>query len=319
MRLSTARDQFIAYKRDQSCTPSTLRAYHGHLKLFIDHVVHETGRDATLHFTGAMIRSFFAHCDARKSDITRKTLACYQTTLREFTKWGLRKRYWSEDPLLDMPTIKYAKGLPRPFATDELERLMAVALTGTDEVLRAVLYYTGARDAEICGIRLCDLRPPVSASGVARVSILGKGRKERVVSVPPVCWALMAGLMRQRAAIEKDPEAPLLSQRDGSPWSPRMIQRRVRQWGVTAEVHDCAPHRFRHTFATNLLDEGEDIRVIKDALGHASLATTEIYTKVSDRRLDAAALRLRTFPRTSSLDSQTPCDLPGDTPGKYAP
>src|SRR5437879_6931780 len=72
-----------------------------------------------------MVKSFFAHYDAQKRDVTRKTLACYMTAIREFAKSGLRKRYWAEDPVLDITPIRYIKGKPRPFAPDDLERLIA--------------------------------------------------------------------------------------------------------------------------------------------------------------------------------------------------
>src|SRR5262249_35884030 len=281
MRLSTARDQFIAYKRDNHCLPNTLRSYHGDIKLFIDHVVHETGRDATIHFTEAMVRSFFAHKDAQVRDIKAKSLARYQTSLREFAKWGLRKRYWADDPFLDIATIRYEKALPRPLAPEELDGIMAVPLTGQEAALRALLYYTGLREFEACGLRLCDLTPPFDAASadvrfcVGHLDVLGKGKKRRVVPIPPSCWALIGSLMRERMAVEQDSKAPLFTKRDGAAWTTRMVRRRVKAWGLAAKVLGVTPHRFRHTYATDLLDDGEDIRVIQGLLGHASLMTTE--------------------------------------------
>lgn len=299
MRLTTAMDRFLIEKREQPCSIHTIRTYKGAIKLFIQHVIHETGNEATLHFTETMVRSFFAHKDAQARDVKRKTLSVYQTALREFARWGVRRRYWSDDPFADIRTIKYVKGLPRPFTAAELDRLMAVPLSGDEEVLRAVLYYGGVREFEACGLRIEDIEPPARAGEVAKLTILGKKQKVRKVSIPPPCWSLVSAQSARRANQDPTPQAPLFAKRDGKPWTPRMVQRRVRAWGRAAEVHDCKPHRFRHTCATDMLEAGEDIRVIQQVLGHSSLDTTAIYTMVTNRRLDAAAMRLRTFDKTS--------------------
>ena len=302
MRLSTARDDFIAYKRDHNCMPATLRAYHSYLKLFIDHVIHETGKDASIHFTEAMVKSFFAHYDAQKRDVTRKTLACYMTAIREFAKWGLRKRYWAGDPVLDIEPIRYIKGKPRPFAPNDLERLMALPLKHQEVALRALLYYAGLREAEACGLRLCDLTPPIDATSeeqrycVGYVHVLGKGDKERVIPIPPAAWEPVGALWRERQAVEQgDRKSPLLSKRDGSHWTTQMVRKRVHKWGRAAAVEPCVPHRFRHTFATDLFDADEDLPVVQKMLGHSSPATTAIYLEVRDPKLVKATTRLRRF------------------------
>src|SRR5262249_9742620 len=149
---------------------------------------------------------------------------------------------WSDDPFLDIATIKYTKALPRPLAPEELDGIMAVPLVGQEAALRALLYYTGVREFEACGLRLCDLTPPFDAASsdarfsVGHVQVLGKGAKERIVPIPPPCWALIGPLMRERVAVEQDPKAPLFTKRDGSAWTTRMVRRRVKAWGLAAKV-----------------------------------------------------------------------------------
>jgi site-specific recombinase XerD len=295
MKLRTALQEFIAHKRLADRSPKTLRAYASDLTIFIEHVIHETGRDAVLHFTTPLIVSWFVHQDAR--DLSRQTLARRQTTLREFARWGQRRRYWPEDPMRDVPQIRKPLTLPRPFAPAERDALMALPLTGAERALRAVLYYAGLRDEEICRLRLRDLSGPGRrAEGpplVGAVRVEGKGRRQRVVPLHGDLWAILEDFVAQRP--ERTPSTPLFEQREGVPWTPRMIVRRVRFWGERAAVEACTPHRWRHTFATDLLDAGEDIRVIKELLGHASLATTEVYTKVVDARRQSAVRRLPSF------------------------
>jgi len=302
MRLRTALQEFIAYKRLADRAPTTLRAYASDLTIFIDHVVHATGKDAALHFTPAVVTDFLVHQDAR--DLSRQTLARRQTALREFARWGLRRRYWAEDPLLDVPVIRKPKTLPRPFARAERDALMALPLAGAEAALRAVLYYAGLRDEEVCQLRLHDLSGPGLLPDGTRVAatvrVHGKGRRERVVPVHGDCWRLVEDAAARRT--DRTPSGFLFEQHGGAPWTQRMIVRRVRAWGQAATVPACTPHRFRHTFATNLLEAGVDLRVIQELLGHESLATTEIYTQVVDQRRQEAVLRLPSFAETISPD-----------------
>jgi len=83
-----------------------------------------------------------------------------------------------------------------------------------------------------------------------------------------------------------------LDEDEGRPFTRRMLERLTHQWGERAHVPDCLPHRFRHTFATDLLRQGTDIRVIQTLLGHADLGTTAVYTKVVDAQAGEAVLRL---------------------------
>lgn len=98
-----------------------------------------------------------------------------------------------------------------------------------------------------------------------------------------------------RSATDLSPRSFLLAQTSGRPFSRKVIERRTREWGRRAGVADCTPHRFRHTFATNLLEAGVDIRVIQVLLGHADIATTALYTKVADARTVAAVRLLPSF------------------------
>lgn len=227
--------------------------------------------------------------------------------------------------MLDVPIVAYPKTLPRPFSPEERNALMALELPLIEIALRAVLYHTGLRDAAICAIRLRDLHGPEALTDgrkiPARVRTVGKGNKESVKALHPKAWAAIEAYVERRAREDRVPEAPLFAKRDGSAWTPRMIQQRVHAWGVAAKVDPCVPHRFRHTFATNLLEQTNDVRLVQEALDHASLATTQIYTLVVNSRLEAAMLDLAPYAapaaetlRTDYRDQEAPAKAPPGSP-----
>jgi len=131
---------------------------------------------------------------------------------------------------------------------------------------------------------------------LAQVRILTKGNVQQSHYVHADAWDALSDLLILRVA-PNDPNgrAPLFRSRAGGVWNDKTIRRIVHRWGVQAGVHACTPHRFRHTFATNLVDLGVDIRVIQLLLGHASIQSTMIYTKVSDHRRAGAVMRLPSF------------------------
>jgi len=183
------------------------------------------------------------------------------------------------------PKIRRQTTLPRPFPRDEIVRLWALALPPEERLLRALLYYSGLRITPICGIRLSDLSldPPT-------IRTIGKGSRPFVVQMHPDLTELLIEHLQARTTPNGD--APLLMRPNGRPFTKRYAERVCRHWGAVAAVADCRPHRFRHTFATELLRVGVDVRVIQEALAHADLKSTMLYTKVHDEQVCGAISRL---------------------------
>ncbi len=295
MNLATVRDAFLMHKRIAGRRGPTLDAYASDLTLFISHVTQACGhlRGAKVQdFTEEVVEAWLTQMETR--GLARATMARRLTSLREFARYGLRKRYWTADPTLNIGAIRRPPTLPRPFTPEERDALMALVLEREPAALRACLYYGGLRDAEICDLRARDLVPP--AERLAYLRVRGKGGKERVVKLHPQGWAVLAEYVEHKPQDDRRPDSPVFTKRDtGMPWRPWMIRARVATWGRAAGVDACTPHRFRHTYATNLLEGGTDSRVVQDQLGHASLSTTAIYMKVVDASRDAAALSLPAF------------------------
>ena len=291
MKLSTAVDQFLAHKRDErQMAPTSLKTYRQHLTSFIQWVLVTTRRASVLQFTPELVTAYREH--RSQQGAAMNTLSLDSTILREFAAWGARQRYWSREAA-DLTYISKPRTLPRPHTADELDRLMALPLDAEAAVLRGLLYYAGLRSAETTGLRLRDVIPP-HAGLPGALRIWGKGSRERVVTIHPDLWTELEAYLR---TLPRDvrPDRTLLARRDGGRWKERMVERRVRAWGRAAQVSQPKAHRLRHRFATSLLEHGADLRTVQELLGHASLATTAIYTQVTDQRRMEAVLRLPGF------------------------
>jgi integrase/recombinase XerC len=226
---------------------------------------------------------------------SRGTLARRATAARVFTAWAHRTRRIPADPGALLGSPKTHRGLPDVLRQRDASALLDVAGTAADDgapvgvrdlAMLELLYATGIRVGELCGLDVDDLD---RSRRVVRV--FGKGRKER--SVPygaPAARALDQWLDRGRPALARPGSGPalFLGARGG-----RVDQRTVRRvvHVLLAEVPDApdlSPHGLRHSAATHLLEGGADLRSVQELLGHASLATTQIYTHVSGERLRAA-------------------------------
>ena len=222
----------------------------------------------------------------------RTTLARRAASVRTFTAWAHRVGVLADDPGLLLGTPKPHRSLPGVLRQEEARALLEVAALASDDgspvgcrdrAILEFLYATGVRVGELVALDVDDLD---ESRRVVRV--LGKGRKER--SVPfgvPAEEALRDYLRRGRPSLYTDRSGPalFLGARGG-----RLDQRAVRRLvhsrlSDVPDAPDLAPHGLRHSAATHLLEGGADLRSVQELLGHASLATTQIYTHVSAERL----------------------------------
>jgi site-specific recombinase XerD len=300
MRLSTAVDQFLEESRIR-LSKLTIKAYSADLGLLVSLARVATG-DSVLMFNRDLVRQYFIALSER--NLGMGTLHRRRASVRQFAQWCLMRRLVAEDPMLDAPKIRVPRRLPRPLASDLHERLDALTLPPVEALLRALLFHAGLRVSEICGLNLDDVRLGRN-DAEGKLLVRGKGSKERIVPITPELWRLLHDHFLQRAAVDKL-HSPLFVQANrwearptGKPWTPRMIERRVKDWGRQVEVDAfrageliqagrVTAHRFRHSFATELLEAGADLRQVQQLLGHEDVSTTAIYTEVTDRRLREA-------------------------------
>ncbi|HEX2486541.1 MAG TPA: tyrosine-type recombinase/integrase [Myxococcota bacterium] len=234
----------------------------------------------------ADVRAFLADCHRRRSAATvgRKLAA-----LRSFFGHLVRTGACAADPSLGLPAPRTPRRLPRPLPVDDCHALLdggAGAPGVRDAAVLEVLYGSGLRVAELCGLDVGD-------ADVARgeLRVLGKGRRQRVVPLPAAARRALARYLEEARAAAA-PNEPLFVVRPPAPGRAarrlgprevrRLLRRRALAAGVPGRVH---PHRLRHSYATHLLDMGADLREIQELLGHRSLSTTQKYTAVSAERL----------------------------------
>ena len=190
-----------------------------------------------------------------------------------------------------------------PFDQGERDELFALRLEGHEVVLRSLLYYSGLRVSELCGLRLCDVAlGDGSETNPGSLLVTGKGRRQRTVPLVPELRAVLHDWILK--ATDLQPRSFVIAQKDGRPYKRKTVERRTTGWGDAVGVADCTPHRFRHTFATALLERGADIRVIQALLGHSRLDTTEVYTRATDVQATRAVrlLLVRRHPKSRPRD-----------------
>ena len=292
--LDEVRSAFERYlEAERNLSAHTIRAYLGDLDSFFDHLERLDVSDlATLEL--AHIRSWLANQQVKGG--ARATLSRRATSIRLFTKWATKKGYLAKDVGATLATPKGARNLPDVLTVADASLAMdAMAarvgeedgpISKRDAAMLEILYASGARVSELCGLDLEDIDYARST-----IRVLGKGNKERTIPIGnPAMRALETWLKNGRDSLAgaKSERAVFLGVR-----GKRIDQRTVRTMVYHAlaaleGAEKMGPHALRHSAATHLLEGGADLRTVQEILGHASLATTQIYTHVSTERLQKA-------------------------------
>jgi integrase/recombinase XerC len=272
----------LALERGRSA--HTVRAYRADLTPLL------AGLDDIAALDLATLRRWLAEGHAARA--SRSTLARRTAAARTFTAWAHRVGHLAIDPGARLASPRPRRALPTVLAPEQAAAVLNAAGTGAEDgaplalrdlTVLELLYATGVRVAELCGLDLNDVD-----TGRRALRVLGKGARERTVvyGVPAAAaldrW-LTAG--RPRLATPCSPPALLLGAR-GKRLDPRVARAAVHR-AITAipGVPDVGPHGLRHAAATHMMEGGADLRYVQELLGHAKLATTQLYTHVTVERL----------------------------------
>ena len=270
-----------------SLAPASVTAYRRDLEAFVDWAG-RLGLDAPDGVDRRVLRRYVAFLTTR--GYARRTIARHVASLRRYFDWLRRRGRIEVDPSARLSAPGHDGRLPRVLRRDEIEVLLAVGPPPTDDPVEAalaqrdtavleILYGSGLRVAEVCGLRPVDID-----LDRARLTVWGKGSKQRTVPLSaPAVAALRTWLSAGRSVlVDADtPADAVFVNRRAHPLTPRDV-RRILDRRAAGPAH---PHALRHTFATHLLDGGADLRAVQELLGHADLATTQLYTHVSRERL----------------------------------
>ena len=292
--MSTVADAVTDYlnhaRAERGLAPNTVAAYRRDLNAYAAFLAGR-GIEDIGEVTPVEISEYVRELGASQA---RSSVARHVVSIRTLHRFAAAEGLAPDDPTADVSPPKLEQRLPKALSVDEVTRILEAPDRGEvvglrDAALLELLYGTGARVSEVCGLDVDEVSAALAAPETG-LRLLGKGSKERVVPLGSyAAAALEAYLVRSRpalamAAARHDPALFLnlrgrrLSRQ--SAWA--VLQSVARAAGITTDV---SPHSLRHSSATHLLDGGADLRVVQELLGHASVATTQIYTLVTIEHL----------------------------------
>ena len=282
--------EYLALERGRSA--HTQRAYLGDLRSLFEFLGRRSPESNLRAVTLPVLRSWLAAQAA--TGAARTTLARRTSAVKTFFAWALRRELVDTDPSVRLQTPKAHRTLPAVLRADQALDALAAAKSGAaegdpmalrDRLIVEVLYATGIRVSELCGLDVDDID-----LGARVLRVLGKGNKQRTVPFgEPAEDALRAWLTHGRPPLATPESGPaLLLGARGRRLDPRQARTVVHQTISAVDgAPDMGPHGLRHSAATHLLEGGADLRIVQELLGHSTLATTQLYTHVTVARLRA--------------------------------
>ncbi|MCC7029196.1 MAG: tyrosine-type recombinase/integrase [Chitinophagaceae bacterium] len=270
---------FTAYLQfEKRYSEKTVQAYQHDLEQFFLYLKSQFGDIDISRITHIHIRSWLAQL--REFDISAKSVNRKISTLKSFYKYLLRKELVKSSPMAKIISPKNAKRLPVFVNESNMEDLTDSALFPdgfkgmTDQLIMELLYQTGMRRAELLGLKLTDF----DASNQS-IKVLGKGNKERIIPLQAALCQLIRDYILARNQLEDMQHTFLLSFESGKKLYEKYIYNTVKKYlTLVTTLGKKSPHVLRHTFATHILNKGAELNAVKELLGHASLAATQIYT-----------------------------------------
>jgi integrase/recombinase XerC len=277
-------------KSERRMAAKTLEAYGRDITQFgsflTDHLGQAAGIADLAALTAMDFRSFMAR--RRRSGVESRTLARQLSAIRSFFRFAERNGHFRNAALLLLRSPKLAHSVPKPLSIAAAVRVANGDILSTDETPK----WVEARDRAVltllyaCGLRISEaIGLTLSQSKSNPLVVNGKGGKTRIVPVLPRVREVLDGYIAL-CPFPLTPQEPMFRGVRGGPLNARNIQLLIETMRGALNLPDTAtPHALRHSFATHLLGNGADLRVIQELLGHASLSTTQIYTEVDRAHL----------------------------------
>ncbi|HOI11160.1 MAG TPA: site-specific tyrosine recombinase [Myxococcota bacterium] len=288
--MDAAIDSFLFHLQVQrGLSPNTLTAYARSLNRLAGWLQAHRGVDRPEDVTRDLVEAFLGVLKA--GDLSPRSLAATVVAFRQFFRWAMDDGRVRTNPMDDVEIPRYTAKLPVVLSEADVEHLLrAPADTSPvglrDRAILELLYGSGLRISEALGLEINDVNL-VQGFVIAR----GKGRKERIVPISPPCRDAVATYLRdgrpllvakRRPATGRLRRDPMFVTARGTVLSRQGFFKNLRNYGIQAGViKRLSPHKLRHSFATHLVEGGADLRAVQEMLGHASIATTDIYTHVS--------------------------------------
>ena len=267
------KDYAYYLKIERSLSPNTVAGYCSDISRFFE----ECGLEASS-VQPADIVDYLA---ARSGSLSKRSQARLLSALRSFYDWMILEGTVKENPCDGVDAPKIGRYLPEVLSVQEVDDIIASVDTSKpiglrDRAILEVLYGCGLRVSEAVNLKLSNI---YASEGFVR--IVGKGDKERIVPLGEMAAEALDAWMGARPEPARGCEDFVFLNRFGRPLSRVSMFNMVKDRGMLAGVRkDISPHTFRHSFATHLVENGADLRVVQEMLGHESILTTEIYTHI---------------------------------------
>lgn len=276
-------DSFLSYLSvERGLASNTLESYARDLQRYLT-FLEQCGRHDLDSVSQGDVLDFFT--TTKEHGLGVRSRARLLAALRGFHTFAVEEQHVSHNPLTRLTTPRMLQTLPDTLNVKEVEKLLQIGddgqpLTRRDKAMLELLYATGLRVSELIGLELSDIH---LNSGYLRT--IGKGDKQRIVPIGEVAVEVLSQYIETvRPALSKGRQISdcVFLNRSGKGltrqgfW--KMIKRRALQAGIKKNV---TPHTLRHSFATHLLENGADLRVVQMLLGHVDISTTQIYTHVT--------------------------------------
>ena len=224
----------------------------------------------------------------KRKDLAKKTISRKITAIKEFHKFLKDEDITKENPARLIDNVKLDKKIPEVLTVEEISKMIE-SLNATDPIglrnraMMEVLYGSGLRVSELVSLKVSDLH-----MNAKYITVLGKGDKERMVPIGDLEQvALRSYIENARPLLSAKKVSPILFLNyQGNPLSRQSVFKFIKELSVKNDIKkEISPHTIRHSFATHLLQNGVDLRIVQELLGHEDISTTEIYTHIDKSKI----------------------------------
>lgn len=276
-------EEYLAYlSGEKNASPHTITAYRKDIEDYFAFL--DKRQVAVEKADHLLIRRYMM--ELQKNGISKNSVARKMSSLRSYYRYLVRENVIEDNPLTLVSTPKETKKLPKFVHYEDLKELFELPDNSPaglrDRAMMELLYGGGLRVSEMCSLKLNQLIFPIRS-----VKVMGKGKKERLVPLGDYALkAIRAYLEKGRPSLVKteneEEQGVFLNQRNGRPITDRAVRDVLNKYVTRlSKTLKISPHMLRHSFATHMLENGADIRIIQELLGHERLSTTQIYTHIT--------------------------------------